>query len=222
MLLVIGFVLANANLASAVTAVEIDKLLAADGAPGDLFGFGVAIDGDTVVIGAALDDDVPLSSGSAYVFVRNTAGDVCAETQTVDPWCQQQKLTADDAERRERFGYSVALFGDTAVITAPRGDDGSDDGTGFRAGSAYVFVRSGTVWSQQAKLRADDFSDEAFFGSSAAISGDVVVIGARDEDTNGIDAGAATRFYSSLRRPGRYRRTGDDRRGNSSSGGPRY
>lgn len=153
-LLVIGFVLANASLASAVTAVEIDKLVATDGAPGDLFGFFVAIDGDTVLIVAALDDDVPLSSGSAYVFVRNTAGVVCTETQTVNPWCQQQKLTADDAESGEQFGHRVALFGDTAVITAPRDDNGSDDGTGFRAGSAYVFVRSGTVWSQQAKLKS--------------------------------------------------------------------
>jgi len=197
MLLVISFVLANASLALAVTAVEIDKLLAADGAPGDLFGFYVAIDGDTVVIGAALDDDVPLSSGSAYVFVRNTAGAVCAETQTVDAWCQQQKLTADDAESGEQFGSRVALFGDTAVITAPRDDNGSDDGTGYRAGSAYVFVRNGTVWSQQAKLRADDFSDEDRFGSSVAIFGEVVAIGAHDEDTNGIDAGAAYIFARS-------------------------
>jgi hypothetical protein len=194
MLFVIVLVLANTSLALAVSAVEVDKLVAADAAAGDFFGPNVAIDGDTVVIGAFLDDDVPLSSGSAYVFVRNTAGVVCGETQTVDSWCQQQKLTADDAESGERFGHRVALSGNTAVITAPRDDDGVDDGTGFRAGSAYVFVRSGTVWSQQVKLRADDFSDGDEFGSSAAALGDVVVIGARFEDTNGVDAGAAYVF----------------------------
>ncbi len=95
----------------------------------------MAVDGDTAVIGANLDDDFGLSSGSAYVFVRSGT-----------TWSEQAKLTASDF-----FGFSVAVDGDTAVI----GADGDDDAGGF-SGSAYVFVRSGTTWSEQAKLTASD------------------------------------------------------------------
>jgi len=179
----------------AVTAAEVDELVQSDPATGDLFAVSYAIDGDTVILGAFLDDDVPNSSGSAYVYVRNTAGDPCPVTGDPDPWCQQAKLAPSDQEAFEWFGYAVSVSGDTAVVTARRDDNDGDDGASFeREGSAYVFVRSGSTWNQQAKLRADDLSEDPWFGTHADIEGDTLVIGARKDDQKGTDAGAVYVF----------------------------
>jgi hypothetical protein len=94
---------------------------------------------------------------------------------TVDPtWTQQQELTASDAADGEQFGASVALSGDTAVIGADNNTVGSNRGQG----AAYVFVRSGDVWTLQQELTAPDgaYADE--FGTAVAVSGDTAVIGA--------------------------------------------
>ena len=100
----------------------------------DHFGSAVAIDGDTMVVGADRDDDKSANSGSAYVFVRSGS-----------TWTQQQKLTASDGYLDDNFGNSVAISGDTIVVGAER--------QGYNElGAAYVFVRSGTTWTQQQKL----------------------------------------------------------------------
>ncbi|HNU43663.1 MAG TPA: FG-GAP repeat protein, partial [Phycisphaerae bacterium] len=100
------------------------------------------------------------------------------------------KLTAADAAASDRFGYSVAVSGDTAVIGAYGDDDG-----GSSAGSAYVFVRAGGAWSQQAKLTAADAAQGDEFGYSVAVSGDTAVIGAyQDDHAGGTDAGSAYVF----------------------------
>jgi hypothetical protein len=88
-------------------------------------------------------------------------------------WTQQAKLTASDAAGGDFFGRSVAVSGDTAVVGA-----NGDDDAGSSSGSAYVFVRSGTVWTQQAKLTASDAATSDQFGVSLAVSGDTAVIGA--------------------------------------------
>ena len=171
-----------------VTPVEVAKLLATDGAAGDQFGYSVALSGDTAVIGARFDDDDVngLESGSAYVFTR-----------TGTTWTQQAKLTAADGAAGDQFGYSVALSGDTAVITADADDDVVN---GVDSGSAYVFTRSGTTWTQQAKLTAADGAAGDQFGVRVALSGDTAVIGARfddDDDVNGLDSGSAYVFTRS-------------------------
>jgi FG-GAP repeat len=141
------------------------KLEASDAAALDLFGFSVAISGETVVVGAHSDDGAAAGNqGSAYVFVRS--GGV---------WNQQQKLEASDADAQDGFGFSVAISGETVVVGA-RGDDGAAAGN---QGSAYVFVRSGGVWSQQQKLEASDAAEGDQFGNSVAINGETVVVGAR-------------------------------------------
>src|SRR6266498_4582739 len=151
------------------------KLTASDAAAGDIFGFSVAVTGDTVVVGASGDN---MLAGSAYVFVRSGTG-----------WSQQAKLTASDAASGDRFGAAVGISGDTAVVGAQFGDT--------IAGSAYVFVRSGTSWSQQAKLTASDAAAFDFFGAAVAISGDTVVVGALADDTDaGSNAGSAYVFVS--------------------------
>jgi len=163
------------------------KLTASDGAAVDLFGYSVALSGDTVLIGARFDDDDVHgdNSGSVYVFTRSGT-----------TWSQQAKLTAADGGAGDEFGYSVALEGDTAVITANADDS---DVNGVDSGSAYIFTRSGTDWSQQAKLTATDGAAGDLFGVRVALAGDTALIGARldDDDVNGVDSGSAYVFTRS-------------------------
>ena len=133
------------------------KLVAADGAAGDQFGQSLAIAGDTVVIGAATSN----IQGAAYVFVRNGT-----------TWSQQQKLVAADGAVNDQFGHAVALVGDTAIIGAPFGPNNPG------LGAAYVFVRSGTTWSQQQKLVAADGATRDNFGDAVALADDTALIGA--------------------------------------------
>src|SRR4029079_6711032 len=92
------------------------------------------------------------AAGSAYVFVRSGTS-----------WSQQAKLTASDAATGDAFGRNgVGISGDTVVVGAPF----DDTGAGSDAGSAYVFVRSGTSWSQQQKLTAGDAAAGDTFGIS--------------------------------------------------------
>ncbi len=154
------------------------KITAADGAASDVFAYSVALAGDTAVIGAYLDDDKGSNSGSTYVFVR-----------TGGSWVQQAKLTAADGTENDTFGYSVAVAGDTALIGAP-----DDNTSGWIIGSAYVFKRTGQLWAQQAKLAAADGLAFDSFGSSVAVSGDMAIVGAANDDHNGIDTGSAYVF----------------------------
>ena len=85
------------------------------------------------------------------------------------------KLTASDGAANDQFGYSVALSGSTAVVGAV--------GKNSDTGAAYVFVRSGTTWSQQAKLTASDAAANDMFGSSAALSGTTALVGAPENNS---------------------------------------
>ena len=131
----------------------------------DLFGKSVAISGYTIVVGAVVDTTTAgVDAGSAYVFVR-----------FLGVWIEQAKLTASDADGLDAFGESVAISGDTIVVGAI--------GEGFQPiGSAYVYVRSNGVWSEQAKLTASDALANDRFGRSVAISGDTIVVGAFGDD----------------------------------------
>jgi hypothetical protein len=158
---------------------EQQKLVASDAATNDIFGWSVAADGDTVLIGAYGNDDAGSSSGSAYVFTRN--GSV---------WSEQQKLVASDAAIGDEFGRNVSLLGDTAVIGAPR-----DNGAETQSGAAYVFTRSASVWSEEQTLVASDPIEDHRFGWSVSVSGDTALIGAyRDNNGFVLAAGAAYVF----------------------------
>jgi hypothetical protein len=162
--------------------VQQAKLTALDPASGDQFGLGVAISDDTVIVAAPGDDDAGTDSGSAYVFVRSGTA-----------WTQQAKLTALDAVAGDQFGSWVAMEGDTAVVGAAGDDDGGD-----ASGSAYVFVRVGSTWTEQAKLTAADAAAGDAFGTAVSISGDTVVVAARlDDGIGGADFGAAHVFTRS-------------------------
>ncbi len=92
----------------------------------------------------------------------------------VDPvWSEQAKLLASDGAAEDYFGSSVSLSGDTALVGAVYDDDNGAD-----SGSAYVFVRSGTTWTQQQKLLASDGAVGDQFGGSVSLSGDTALVGA--------------------------------------------
>jgi hypothetical protein len=154
---------------------EQQKITADDGAAGDNFGRRVSISGDTVVVGANNDDDLGNNSGSVYVYVRS--GGV---------WTEQQKLTADDGAAGDEFGHDVSISGDTLVVGTPEDED-----NGTRSGSAYVYVRSGGVWTEQQKITADDGAAGDYFGRSVSISDDTLVVGAHADDDKGSDSGSA-------------------------------
>ncbi|MCP5519529.1 MAG: cadherin-like domain-containing protein [Verrucomicrobiales bacterium] len=166
----------------------------------DHFGGSVAVDGDTVVVGAPDEDssttgvnstpDDPAwdaDAGAAYVFVRSGT-----------TWSQQAYLKASNTGRTDHFGGSVAVSGGTVVVGAPLEDSTTtginstpdDRAIYFNAGAAYVFVRIGTNWSQQAYLKAGNTATSQFFGGSVGVSGDTVVVGANGESssTTGIDS----------------------------------
>ncbi len=138
------------------------KLTASDGGQGSFYGSSVAIEENTAVVGAyngPSSDGEP--SGAAYVYVRNGAS-----------WSQQQKLTASDANEG-RFGNSVDISGNTVVVSSELSDVGGNESQG----AAYIYVRNGTVWTQQQKITAADGVDSGRFGNSVAISGDTVIAG---------------------------------------------
>jgi hypothetical protein len=151
------------------------KLTASDGASGHYFGYSVSVSGDTALVGAYGHDNVGLFSGSAYVFTRHDG-----------EWSQQAKLTPSDIEDYDFFGRSASLSGDKATITSYQDDDRGDN-----SGSAYVFVRNSGEWTQLAKVTASDGAASDYFGQSASISGDTVVVGADWDDDKGDRSGSA-------------------------------
>ncbi len=158
----------------------------------DGFGRAIAISGNTLVIGAPFEssdatgvngdpnnDNAP-EAGAAYIFVREGTN-----------WLQQAFLKGAVTWPGDRFGSSVAIFDNTVVIGVPRdsstavGVNGApetnDDVNTLESGAAYVFVRNGTNWTQQAYLKPDNLygtSRHAWFGHSVGITRDTIVVGA--------------------------------------------
>lgn len=209
---------------------EQARLAADDASSYDLLGVSVAVDGDTILVGAANRDDWPTTPGAqaVYVFVRsgtlwsqqaklresplspednlfgasvalsgNTAlvgapggytypftngytlpGNAYVFERTGTTWTQQATLTSVDVDALDQFGYSVSLDQNTAVVGAFR----DDTAAGTDAGSAFVFVRNGAAWSQQAKLAANNATVGASFGFSVAVSGNTALVGAANND----------------------------------------
>lgn len=163
---------------------QVVKLI--DGDINTYFGFSVAIDGDTAVVGAHLQDGGASNTGSAFVFGRDHGGP--------GAWGQIIELTASDAVANARFGYAVAIAGDTVVIGAEK----ATAGLALDAGAAYVFERNHGgpgAWGEVTKLTASEPETGDSFGSSVAIVGDTLVVGAESDDHGGkIDAGSACVF----------------------------
>lgn len=152
---------------------QIDEITSDDGVASDFFGWSVAIDGDTAVIGAPehdLGSPTTVQVGAAYVFVRNGVN-----------WTQQAKLVASDGTQLDLLGWSVAIQGDTAFVAA-RGDNQS-------TGVVYIFQRSGTTWTEIHKLSPNNPPFRGHFGQSMAIDGNTLVIGASRAGSFNPDCG---------------------------------
>ncbi len=149
---------------------------------GDCFGRSVAIDNDIAVVGNPYDDDRGDGSGSAYVFVKKGVG-----------WVQQAKLLGSNLVIHDRFGQSVSISGNTIVVGAY-----GDDPSGAYPGKAYIFVKNGDDWIEQAILTANDGDGNDYFGYSVAIWGDKVIIGAHKNEEYGELSGSAYIFEITL------------------------
>ena len=151
------------------------KLTASDGAAGNQFGWSVSVSGETAVIGAPGSVMNGILQGSAYAF-GSSAGQ----------WTQQQELTASDGAVNDRFGYSVSVSGNTAIVGAFQKNN--------TYGAAYGFVWNAGGWNRQQKFTASDGALLAYFGSSVSVSGDTAVIGAPGGAIHSSAQGAAYVF----------------------------
>jgi FG-GAP repeat protein len=154
------------------------KLLAPDGAADDRFGFPVALDGSTLAVGSYRNDTAGgVDAGAVYVFIRSGTG-----------WSMQQKIVAPDGAADDQFGRWVSVSGDTLAV----GSILDDNANGADAGSAYVFVRSGSAWSLQQKLSDPAGGEGDQFGRSVSVSGPLLAVGAYlDDSAMGPDTGSA-------------------------------
>ncbi len=166
------------------TVTQSAKLIAADGAADDFFGYSVSLSGTSALVGAYGDDDIGANSdeGSAYLF-RNLDAANGTVTQTA-------KLLASDRAAHDYFGISVSISGNNALVGAYGDNPGAKSG----AGSAYLFqnldTATGTV-TESVKLFASDGASGDFFGYSVSLDGDRFVVGASYGDGVAVDSGKA-------------------------------
>jgi WD40 repeat protein len=165
----------SAYIFDAKTGEQVIKLVPNDGEAGDGFGWSVAASGGRVLVGApGGGSDNGVNTGSAYIFNTFTGQQIL-------------ELLANDSAIGARFGYSVGMSGNTAVVGAR-----SDDVNGIDSGSAYTYAVG--AGHQIAKLLPSDGEEYDGFGRSVGINENSVVIGARDDDDNGVDSGSAYLF----------------------------
>lgn len=166
----------------------------------DSFGYSLTLSGDTLAVGAYREDSSTLGInttpfdnkqsddyGAVYVFVRNNAN-----------WVEQAYIKASETNKLDYFGFSVALSGDTLAVGAYLEDSETtgidsipnDTTAGANSGAVYVFTRSNNIWIQQAYIKASNTGKTDLFGKSITLSGDILAVGADQEDseTTGINS----------------------------------
>jgi hypothetical protein len=163
----------SAYLFDATSGTELAKLVASDGTSDDNFGYALAINGNTIVVGTPYTYGT-VFSGAVYLFDAIT-------------FAQTAKLLPSDGAGHDQFGLSVAISGTTILIGAP----GVDDNGSF-SGAAYLF--DATTGAELAKLTASDGDADDAFGASVDISGNTAIIGAITDDDNGFRSGSAYLF----------------------------
>ena len=157
------------------------KLQADDGAERNRFGWDVAVDENTIVVGTPLAAAPDRLSGAAYVFKRQG-----------DTWTQVAKLTPDDGDGGDSFGAAVDVSKSRIIVGATK-DENKEGKRG--SGSAYIFAGVGNAYTQEAKLNADNLQEGAVFGFSVAISINRALVGAPSTNTKSNDnSGAAYAF----------------------------
>src|ERR1700730_274719 len=145
---------------------QVQELTASDAAPGDEFGETVAINGDTVVVGAPFkNSSTGAATGAAYIFERNQGG--------AENWGQVKEVTASDAAQGDEFGEKVAINGEPVVVGPPF----KNSSTGAATGAAYIFERNqggAENWGQVKEVTASDAAASDQFGFSVGINVDTV------------------------------------------------
>lgn len=173
---------------SALVYTEQTILSASDAAQSDGFGYNVSFDYDTLVVGAPFADPggAP-NEGSAYVFTRNQGG--------ADTWGQVVKLVPSLGAAGDQFGRSVAVDGDWIAVGAPF----DSIGIGTNSGTVYLYYRNqggADAWGEVTRIYPADFASNDYFGFSLALDGDILAVGAyQDDDAAGADQGGAYMFY---------------------------
>jgi hypothetical protein len=160
---------------------QLAKLTPSDGQIGDGFGNAVALSGSTAIIGAVADSGSGPRSGSVYVY------------QALEPnsWTETAKLTAANPFAFQNFGQSVAIDSNTAIV----GAFGDGDPVRETGGSAFIFEKDDLgVWTQTAKLKANDAESFDGFGVSVGISGNTAIVGTYLDDNRAHEAGSAYIF----------------------------
>ena len=170
-LLLPSLALTGAAHAQTETLAPSTELTVLDGGPSDLFGLGLAAEGDTIVAGAP-SASVDLQPGAAYVYRSGSAG-----------YALQQVLQASDGHALDAFGGAVALEGELLVVAAPTA---GLDHVDYGEGAVYVFELRPSGWAEVQKLTASDGQPGDRFGASLALDGDLLVVGAwRDDEERG-------------------------------------
>jgi hypothetical protein len=141
---------------------------------------------------------LPMTTGKAQSARNQPASSVLGQASSAPMGVgavQQASLRATEAQVLAEFGWSVAISGNTAVVGARNHDPDMGKGPLANAGAAFIFVRSGDTWIQEAKLIPKDAQAGDTFGVSVAIDGNAVVVGATGTDVDDVDnAGAAYVF----------------------------
>ncbi len=159
---------------------ETAILTASDGEDYDFFGTSMSISDDYAIIGAYGNDDSGSESGSAYIFHNNEG-----------TWTETTKLTASNGNENDRFGISVGISDDYAII----GADGSANNSGANSGTAYIFYNNLENWEQTQQIESLDAVLGDQFGGSVSISGEYAAIGAEYKSDDGTWSGAAYVFH---------------------------
>lgn len=175
----------------------------------DVFGLNVALSGDTIVVGAPLEDgnQQSISTSPTSNLTLSNAGAAYVYRRSGTVWNLEAYLKPTNLNGGDNFGRYVAIDGDTIVIGAPReqsldttlrfGTDASTDNSGTAVGSVYVFKRTGTTWVQEAYLKSHLAASNDQFGSEIGITGDTLVVGVSQDDTTASNSGAVHVFQRS-------------------------
>jgi hypothetical protein len=158
---------------------ETTKLIDIAGVADDHFGYAVDVSGEFAIVGGFQSEGTAPDSGAAFVFERTSQG-----------WVQIDKLVASDGGAVDRFGWAVAISGDTAIVGA-----GLADAAGTDSGAAYIFRDDGTGnWVEIDKLVASDGAPNDYFGLYVDLDSDLAIIGAWAHDAAGADSGSGYIF----------------------------
>lgn len=156
---------------------QSEKLRSRDTTANQAFGYSLAANDDTLLVGSQADDPVT-NAGAVYVFGLDAG-----------TWVESQRITAPDAAADDNFGHSVALSGDTLLVGAPFADLGVAN-----CGACYTFTRSAGTWSFEDKLTPSFEIASNYFGQSVALDGDRALVGILNDDTYAGDGGGAAYF----------------------------